>query len=157
MFIYVQLFVYCVIMESQFVKLIILFLALKHVNAPDLANLDKLRDSVSRKEQRAFIKICVLLNISPRVAASQPATALPQTYLKEKSVYNWYNDFKGGNRKDISDLPRSGRPRETTTQDMKEQVKQLILESDGMRTDDLLYETGIPKTSLLTILSELKA
>jgi len=40
---------------------------------------------------------------------------------------------------------------------MKEQVKQLILESDGMRTNDLLYETGIPKTSLLTILSELKA
>ena len=56
----------------------------------------------------------------------------------------------------ICDLPRSGSPRETT-QDMKEQVKQLILESDGMRTNDLLYETGIPKTSLLTILSELKA
>ena len=70
-------------------------------------------------------------------------------------MYNWYNDFKGGNRTDISDLPR--RPRDTTTQDMKEQVKQLILESDGMRTNDLLYKTGIPKTSLLTILSELKA
>ena len=95
------------------------------------------------------------MNTPPRVVASQLATALPQTF-NEKSVYNWY-DFKGGNRIDICDLPRSGKPRETMTQDMKEQVKQLILESDGMRTNDLLYETGIPKTSLLTILSELKA
>ena len=42
----------------------------------------------------------------------------------------------------MSDLPRWDRPRETTTQDMKEQGKQPILESDGMRTNDLLYETG---------------
>ena len=114
MFIYVQLFVYCVIMEYHFVKLILLFLALKNVNAPDLPNLEELRDSVSREDQRAFIKICVLLNTSPRVVASQLATALPQIYLNEKSVYNRYNDFKGGNRTDISDLPRSGRPLETT-------------------------------------------
>jgi len=71
-------------------------------------------------------------------------------------VYNWYNDFKNGKLTDICDFPRSDKPRETTTQDMKEQVKQLILKSDSMRTNDLLYETEIPKTSLLTILSELK-
>ena len=36
-------------------------------------------------------------------------------------------------------------------------VKQLILESDGMRTEDLLHETGFTKTSLLRLLHEIGA
>jgi hypothetical protein len=38
-----------------------------------------------------------------------------------------------------------------------EKVKQLILDSDGMRTEDLIYETGIPETSLLRLLKEIRA
>jgi len=77
--------------------------------------------------------------------------------MTERSVYNWYNDFKDGKRTDVGDLSRSGRPRTSTTQDNKELVKDLILESDGMRTQDLLYETQIPETSLWRILTEIGA
>jgi hypothetical protein len=36
-------------------------------------------------------------------------------------------------------------------------VRQLILESDGMRTEDLLYETQLSHTSLWRILQEIGA
>ena len=124
------------------------------VKAP---NFDQLRQSVSVTEQRAFIKLNVLLETAPRVVHNQLTLALPDTHLTEKSVYNWYNDFKDGKRTDIEDMPRSGRPRETTDEANKEWVKELILESDGMRFSDLMYETGIPRTSLQRILSELNA
>ena len=64
MFIYVQLFVYCVIMEYHFVKLILLFLALKNVNGPDLPNLEELRDSISREEQGVYKDMCVIEYLS---------------------------------------------------------------------------------------------
>lgn len=44
-----------------------------------------------------------------------------------------------------------------TTEDNKEMVRQLILESEGMRTEDLLYETGFSETSLWRILQEINA
>ena len=145
---------YYLTMKFQLTQVILLAITLKNVSAP---NFDKLRDSVTTEEQRAFIKVNVLLETPPRVVAAQLQTAVPATYLNEKSVYNWYNDFKDGKRTDITDLPRSGRPRETTTEENKEMVRQLILESDGMRTEDLLHETGIPNSSLMRLLNEIGA
>ena len=37
------------------------------------------------------------------------------------------------------------------------EVKQLILDNDGMRTEDLIHETGIPESSLLRLLKEMAA
>ena len=62
-------------MEYHFVKLI-LFLALKNVNAHDLPNLEELRDSVSREEQRAFIKIW-LKSYDPEDARQSSEWLLP--------------------------------------------------------------------------------
>jgi len=45
-------------------KLILLFLALKNVNAHDLPNLEELRDSVSREEQGVYIDMCVVEYLS---------------------------------------------------------------------------------------------
>ena len=111
---------YCVKMEPRLILVIILILALKNVNAP---NFDQLRDSVTTGEQRAFIKLSVLLESAPSVVAAKLATIVPQSHLSESSVYNWYNDFKDGIRTDTADLPRSGRPRETTTEDNKETAR----------------------------------
>jgi hypothetical protein len=99
----------------------------------------------------------VLLETPPHVVACQLATAVLETHLAERTVRLWYHDFKEGIRTDVSGLPRSGRPRETTNQDNIESVKQLILDSDGMRTEGLIYETRIPETSLLPLLKEIGA
>ena len=141
-------------MESHLILLILVVLALKTVEDPIL---DKLKESVTSEDQRSFIKINVLLNTSPRVVSAQIQTAVPQGHLGERQVYNWYNDFKQGKRTDVANLPLPGRPREVTTEENKEMVRQLILESEGMRTDDLLWETGFKETSLLTILREIGA
>jgi hypothetical protein len=120
-------------------------------------NLDQLRASVTLEDQRSFIKISVLLDRPPRAVAQQLADAVPETHLRQSSVYNWYNDFKQGRRTDVSDLPKPGRQRTMTTDDNKEKVRQLILESEGMRTEDLIYETSLSKYALYTILQEIGA
>ena len=70
-------------------------------------NLDQLRDSVTLEDQRAFIKINVLLDTSPRVVLAQLQTALPNTGLQQSAVYKWYGDFRDGKRTDITEQPRS--------------------------------------------------
>ncbi len=109
------------------------------------------------EDQKSFIKINVLLETLPRVVTCQLTTAVPETHLAERTVRLWYHDFEERIRTDVSYLPRSGRPRETISQENMENLKQLILDSDGMRTEDLIYETGIPETSLLRLLKEIGA
>ena len=100
-------------MESQLILIILVLLALKSVDA---SKLDQLRESVTSEDQRSFIKISVLLDTAPRVVAAQLETAVLEGHLKERQVYNWYNDFKDVRRTDVSDLPKPGRPREATTE-----------------------------------------
>jgi hypothetical protein len=132
-----------VIMESHLIVSILFVLALKSVSTPIL---DKLRQSVTLEDQRSFIKVNLLLE-----------SAVPDGHLSERQVYQWYGDFKQGIRTDVSDLPRPGRLREATTEENKEMIRQLILESDVMCTEDLLYETKLSHTSLLRLLKEIGA
>lgn len=141
-------------MKFHLIHIIILAIIIKIVIAQ---NLDQLRDSITNEDQRTFIKVSVLLGTAPSVVAEQLATIVPQSYLTKSTVYRWYGDFKEGRRIDISDRPKSGRTRQTTTEENKEMVRQLILESEGMRTEDLIHETGLPRTSLMTILKEIGA
>lgn len=141
-------------MEYHLTVLILVVLTLKSVSTPIL---DQLRKSVTLEDQRAFIKVNVLLDSPPKVVVAQLETAVPDSHLSKSTVYQWYSDFKNGKRTDVSDLPRPGRPQEATTEEIKEMIRQLILESDGMRTEDLLYETKLSHTSLLRLLEEIGA
>ena len=141
-------------MKLRLIMFILVVLALIKAEGP---NLDNLRGSVTVEEQRAFIKVNVLLDTAPIVVSSQLQTAVPQSHMSQTQVYFWYNEFKDGRRTDITDLPRSGRPREATNEENQEKDRQLILESEGMRTQDLLYETQLSHTSLMRILKEIKA
>jgi hypothetical protein len=99
----------------------------------------------------------VLLDTSPLVVLAQLQTASPQGHLSRTQIYFYYKEFKEGRRTDISEQPRSGRSRTTTDDVTKENVRQLILESEGMRTEDLMYETGLPHSTLLRLLNEISA
>ena len=141
-------------MKLRVIVFILVVLALIKAEGP---NLDNLRGSITVEEQRAFIKVNVLLDTAPIVVSTQLQTAVPQGHMSQTQVYFWYNEFKDGRRTDITDLPRSGRPREATNEENQEKVRQLILESEGMRTEDLLYETQLSHTSLMRVLKEIKA
>ena len=80
-------------MKSRAVHVILLALTLKNVEAP---NFDQLRHSVTQEYQRSFIKISVLLETPPSVVARQLATAVPETCLADRTVRQWYHDFKEG-------------------------------------------------------------
>ena len=94
-------------MKLHAVHVILSALTLKNVEAP---NFDQLRDSVTQEDQRSFKKINVLLETPPSVVACQLATAVPETCLVDRTVCQWYHDFKEGKRTDVSDLPGTGRP-----------------------------------------------
>jgi transposase len=130
------------------------FIYIKNVKAQ---NFYKLRGSVTNKEQRALIKLNVLLERTPMAVANDLALILPDTHMSKTQVYTWYDDFKQEKRIELEDLPRPGRPRETTDEAHKKWVKELILESEGMTTQDLIYETDIPETSLRRLLKEIGA
>jgi len=141
-------------MKSQVFVVIIILLALKIKSDPTF---DELRDSVTIEQQRSFIKINVLLNTPQSVVLAQLRTALPDSHLSKTRVHFWYREFKDGKRTDVDDIPKPGRPREVTNEENKEAVKELIMESEGMRTQDLLYETQLSESSLLRILREINA
>jgi len=141
-------------MKLRVIVFILVVLALIKAEGP---NLDDLRGSITVEEQRAFIKVNVLLDTAHIVVSAQLQTAVAQGHMSQTQVYFWYNKFKDERRTDITDLPRSGRPREATNEENQEKVRQLILESEGMRTEDLLYETQLSHTSLMRVLKEIKA
>lgn len=141
-------------MKSPIIALIIATLAVKTIYP---SKIDQLRESVTNEDQRAFIKVNVLLDSPPKVVAAQLASAIPDGHLSLRSVYNWYGHFKEGRRTDVSDLPKPGRTRTVTDDDNKETIKGLIIESEGMRTEDLIYETGLSQASLYRLLKEIGA
>ena len=141
-------------MESCLIAFLFVVLAL--INA-DPSKIDQLRQSVTPEDQRSFIKVNVLLGTAPRVVAAQLETAAPDSHIGERQVYRWYNDFKEGTRTDVSDQPKPGRPRTVTNEENKEMIRQLILESDGMKTEDLIYETGMSHSTLHRLLTEINA
>ena len=120
-------------------------------------NFDELQRSVTNSEQRTYIKLCVAMERQASVVVKDLTLALPRSHMSRTQIYNWYMDFKDGSRTDIEDRPRAGRPRETTDDENKELVKELIIESEGMTTQYLMYETDIPETSLRRILEEIGA
>ena len=141
-------------MEFHIIVLITATLAVQTIYP---SKIDQLRESVTIEEQRSFIKINVLLDSPPRVVAAQLQSAVATTHLSERVVYNWYGDFKKGRRTDVADLDKPGRPRTVSGDDTKETIKQLILESEGMRTEDLIYETGLSQATLYRVLNEIGA
>ena len=59
------------------------------VEAPKI---DELRASVTSEEQKAYIKVNVILETSPEVVSCNLTIALPETHLSEATVYRWYGD-----------------------------------------------------------------
>lgn len=141
-------------MQPHLIALFYVMLAL--INA-DPTKIDKLRQTVTKEEQRSFIKISVLLDTAPRVVATQLETAAPGSHLSQSTVYRWYSDFRDGKRTDVTDLTHPGQLPTVNTEENKERVRQLILDSEGMRTEDLMYETGMSQSTLSRLLADIGA
>src|SRR5215469_6402698 len=115
-------------MRSQLIFIISLIFTIKNVKGQ---NFDQLRQTVTVTEQRAYIKLSVLLERSQKEVMADLKNIVPDSHLGQTQVHTWYKDFYDGRRTSIEDLPKSGRPRETTDEANKEWVNELIIESEG--------------------------
>ena len=108
------------------------------------------------KEQiRTVIKFNALLNR----AAIDIHTEIVQVVGEEHSpdistVRRWVRTFQGNRRASVEDMPRSGRPRSSTTQTVVAKVQKLIEEDRRITVEELSYEIGISVGSAYQILTE---
>ena len=108
------------------------------------------------KEQiRTVIKFNALLNR----AAIDIHTEIVQVVGEEHSpdistVRRWVRTFQGNRRASVEDMPRSGRPRSSTTQTVVDKVQKLIEEDRRITVEEVSYEIGISVGSAYQILTE---
>ena len=118
---------------------------------------DPLRASVTNQEQRAFIKIHLLLGDTPAQIYRLLHKSLNSLSLSQSQVQRVYNEFSCGDRESCDQQPGQGRPRTATDWTMKERLINLLLEDNDWGTQDYADELGISKSSVYNILMELEA
>ena len=70
------------------------------------------------------------------------------------TVRCWVRTFQGNRRASVEDMPRSGRPRSSTTQTVVDKVQKLIEEDRRITVEEVSYEIGISVGSAYHILTE---
>jgi hypothetical protein len=116
---------------------IFLFLVLYQVTLQKCKPEEELRASISVEDQRAYIKISVLLNKAPRLVHQELHRALGNHAYSERRVYELYREFESGTRLTCEDLPRSGRPPDANTPENQEELQRLMSQSRSWAIDDL--------------------
>jgi len=104
-------------------------------------------------ETRAFIKFFLLQGKAPK----EIHTILVETLGKHASSYatvkNWVAQFKRG---DFStcDAPRPGRPKTVTSQEITDQIHELILEDHRISAKSIAEQLGISRERFRSIIHE---
>ena len=109
------------------------------------------RVTIPYTEQRAFIKISVLLGKSASQINDELKEACGDFSLQRSSVFEWSRQFKDG-RTSIEDKPRSGRPISTTDDNHVEGVAAEIAEDTRLTCEQIGYIHGINRESVHRIL-----
>ena len=93
-------------------------------------------------EQRVCLKFCVANEISCSDALKMLQKAFGESALSRTRAYEWYKDFKSG-RTVVEDLPRSGRPSTSNTDENVKKVKEIVLENRHTSLREISSELGI--------------
>ncbi len=118
-------------------------------------NVGQLRESVSVQEQRAFIKISVLLGKEASVIHHELETALGGWAYSLRRVRELTNEYHSGERISCEDLPRSGHPVTADTPENREKLQELMAQSRAWILDDLSDNLGISVSTVWCILQDL--
>ena len=71
-----------------------------------------------------------------------------------RTVQRWMKDFNEGKRTNLVDAPRSGRPRSTRTEELSNQVADLIKDDPHLSSRDIAELLSCNQTTILRILSD---
>lgn len=105
-------------------------------------------------DQRVCIKFCLANGFSCADSLKMLRKAFGTACMSKTQTYEWYKSFKEG-REEIIDLPRSGRPLTSTTDENTRKVKELVLNNRHMSIRELAIELKICRTSVHGILSDM--
>lgn len=104
-------------------------------------------------EQRICIKFCVSNQISCAESLRMLEKAYGESTLSKTQVYDWYRAFKDG-RETVQDMPRSGRPSMSTTDDNIKKVKEIVLENHHASVREIARELNIGREAARLILTD---
>lgn len=102
-------------------------------------------------EQRICIKFCVSNQISCAESLRILEKAYGESILSKTQVYDWYKAFKD-TRETVEDMPRSGRPSTSTTDDNIKKVKEIVLENLYVNVREIVRELNIGREAARLIL-----
>lgn len=71
-----------------------------------------------------------------------------------RTVQRWMKDFNEGTRTNLDDAPRSGRPRSTRTEELSNQVADLIKDDPHLSSRDIAELLNCNQSTILRILSD---
>jgi len=105
-------------------------------------------------KQKAVIEFLTIEGVAAKNISDRLRTVYKEPALSYDSVRRWVIKFKSGSR-DISDKPRSGRPKTAVTNDNKRRVDEMILGNRRVTVRDIIDEIGIGHNALHEIINEL--
>jgi len=105
-------------------------------------------------EQKVCLKFCVANEISCADALKMLKKAYGDSTMSKTRAYEWFSAFKEG-REVLEDLPRSGRPSTSTTNDNIEKIKHLVLQNRRFSVRELASEVNIDKMTVHGIITNI--
>ena len=134
-----------------------LILTLFCINFVGGPKIDELRASITRQEQRAYIKCSVLLGYpASKVYFDLQKVARREGYSHTR-VYELYREFSEGTRLSSENDQYEGKERTATDDIHKEKLKELLLEDKNWSTFELSENLGISTSSTKRLLKEVGA
>lgn len=105
-------------------------------------------------EQRVCVKFCVANGFSAAETLRMLQKAFGEDSMSQNRTFVWHKDFKEG-RESVSDMPRSGRPSTSTTDENIASVKNLVMENRSISIREIAALLDISFGSTEHILTEI--
>lgn len=102
-------------------------------------------------EQRICIKFCVLNEITCSDSLKMLQKAYGESALSKSRVYQWYKEFQEG-RELVEDLPRSGRPSNSSNDENIAKVKEMVIQNRHSGLREIAHDLAISHESVRNIL-----
>lgn len=104
-----------------------------------------------KTEQRVCLKFCVLNEISCAESLKMLQKAYGDSALSKTQAYEWYKAFKDG-REIVEDMPRSGRPSTSSTEENVDKIKEIVLENRHASVREIARDLNISRESARLVL-----
>lgn len=111
--------------------------------------------SVTRDEQRAWIKIECVAGTAPAQIARRLNSILGEQAFSERQIYRLCEEFNQGNRIESVCQWSGGRPQTATNQLMIDKLLAFVVDNDGARVDEIAHHLNVSQSSVKRMLHDL--